>query len=119
MQTLPDDTNATSLQERFTVLSKHRERKTTSLQVRRQATFVDAFLQAQSCDLLQCVRGGCVLSAGFVDAVGPSLSSLEAGSSGYGPRKEFFLLAGQAIVQQGSGALLLQPSLGHASKRRH
>ena len=44
-----------------------------------------------------------MLGVGFVDAVGPSLSSLEAGSSGYGPRKEFFLLAGHAIVQRGSG----------------
>ena len=77
--------------------------------MRREATFEDAFLQAQSCDLLQCVRGGCLLSVGFVDAVGPSLSSLEAGSPGYGPRKEFFLLAGQAIVHQSSGAAFSQP----------
>lgn len=75
------------------------------LQVRRDAAFADAFLQAQSCDLMQCVRGGCVLNAQFIDVLGATLCSLEGGSIGYGPRREFFNLAGQFMVQDCSGEI--------------
>ena len=68
------------------------------MQVRRGSVFQDAFLQTRCSELLQATQGGCVVEAAFSDALGASPAATEAGSWGHGPRKEFFLLAGQGMV---------------------
>lgn len=65
--------------------------------------FSDAFLQAQCSELLQSATGGCMVEAAFTDALGATPAATEAGSWGHGPRKEFFLLAGQGMVDSYNG----------------
>lgn len=73
------------------------------MQVRRGSVFADACLQAQCSELLQSVTSGCILEVAFSDALGSSLSAAEPGSYGHGPRKEFFLLAGEDLVDRSNG----------------
>jgi hypothetical protein len=65
--------------------------------------FADACLQAQYSEVLHSVTGGCMVDAAFSDVLGSSLSATEPGSSGHGPRKEFFLLAGEDLVDRSHG----------------
>ena len=46
------------------------------------------------------------MQAAFVNVLGSKATSLEMGATGRGPQKEFFLLAGQAMITQGSGKAL-------------
>ena len=64
---------------------------------------MDAFQQAQATELLQTTMGGCIISAAFADIPSRTPGALEAGSAGHGPRKEFFLLAGQGMLEQPAG----------------
>ena len=73
------------------------------LQVRRSHAFEDAFRQVKACEWLQTRQGSILISPRFVDEAAGEPSALEPGE-GHGPRKEFFLLAGQGMLQQPEGA---------------
>lgn len=64
---------------------------------------MDAFQQAQATELLEGTSGGCIIEVSFTDVLSHSPAAIEAGSAGHGPRKEFFLLAGQGMLEQPAG----------------
>ena len=59
--------------------------------------------EAQGCEAHESEAQGCDAQGCEAHELETQQASLEEGGGGYGPRREFFLLAGQAMIQKAAG----------------